>query len=158
MVCIVQVRYITVALQNSIFNKNSLKRVLLIFMPFVVFPVLLPFLLPFPYQYFCQSKYRVNVYISSRDTHVHLYISSTGKTINCFYTFFGGVVSASLILYWYLKKKINPKLLKHIPFIKYDQRIDRQKHTHSSMFYLNIQGNSTQINFFLYYNHFCFQL
>lgn len=102
MVCIVQVRYITVALQNSIFNKNSLKRVLSIFMPFVVFPVLLPFLLPFPYQYFCQSKYRVNVYISSRDTHVHLYISSTGKTINCFYTFFGGVVSASLILYWYL--------------------------------------------------------
>lgn len=102
MVCIVQVRYITVALQNSIFNKNSLKRVLSIFMPFVVFPVLLPFLLPFPYQYFCQSKYRVNVYISSRDTHVHLYISSTGKTINCFYSFFGGVVSASLILYWYL--------------------------------------------------------
>lgn len=102
MVCIVQVRYITVALQNSIFNKNSLKRVLSILMPFVVFPVLLPFLLPFPYQYFCQSKYRVNVYISSRDTHVHLYISSTGKTINCFYSFFGGVVSASLILYWYL--------------------------------------------------------
>lgn len=99
-----QVRYITVALQNSIFNKNSLKRVLSIFMPFVVFPVLLPFPLPFPYQYFCQSKYRVNVYISSWDTHIHIYISSTGKTINCFYSFFGGVVSASLILYWYLKK------------------------------------------------------
>lgn len=113
MVCIVQVRYITVALQNSIFNKNSLKRVLSIFMPFVVFPVLLPFLLPFPYQYFCQSKYRVNVYISSRDTHVHLYISSTGKTINCFYTFFGGVVSASLILYWYLtaRKRLMPFIM-----------------------------------------------